>query len=228
MPQTKLYNYTVDYLDNQEYHSLKNEIFNSDIYHFETENPEPVIIDAGAHIGLATLYFKRLYPNAHIIAIEPNPAAFDLLETNIWQNDLKNTKAINIALDAQKKEVTLHQDPDQVWLSSTSIHQGAWNGEQQTEALIVPAMPLSDFLGQPVDLLKMDIEGAEIKVLTDAGDKLKQVDQLIVECHGTEFSTLSKFQKFLENLGFTVSFAKDNKQINIQQAKGLFFLNAHQ
>lgn len=226
MPTTKLYNYIVNYLDKQEYHSLKNEIFNEDIYHFETDNPTPYIIDAGAHIGMSTLYLKRLYPNAEIMAIEPNPITFELLEHNIWQNGLENIKAINTALDPERSQITLHQDPQGTWLSSTSIHQGAWNGEQKTTQLTVPAQPLSDFIDRQVDLLKIDIEGAEFPVITQAKDRLHQVKEMIIECHGPQFSQLSNFQKFLEDGGFSVSFHKKNKEISIQQAKGLFFIRA--
>lgn len=226
MPQTKLYNYTIDYLDKNEYHTLKNEIFNEDIYHFETKNPKPYIIDAGAHIGMSTLYLKRLYPNAEIMAIEPNPITFELLEHNIWQNGLTDIKAINTALDPKKNNITLHQDPEGQWLSSTSIHPGAWNGEQKTKSITVPAQPLSDFIGRDTDLLKIDIEGAEIPVLLEAKNQLHFVQKIILECHAPKFEALSKLQKFLQDQGYKVSFHKKNKQINIQQAKGLFFIRA--
>lgn len=228
MPQTKLQTFTVTYLDKQEFHSIKDEIFNSDVYYFETDNPTPLIIDAGAHIGMATLYFKKLFPFAQIIAIEPNPIAFKILEENIWQNNLSDIQTLNIVLDANNSEITLHQDPDQEWLSSTSIREGAWNGEQKTEPITVPARKLSEFLDQPIDLLKLDIEGAEISVLQEASDKLKNIQRMIIECHATKFETLSNLQSHLEKMGFTVSYYKRNKEITIQQARGLFFLQAKQ
>ena len=77
--QTKLNQYIVHYTTSQEYHELKREIFSQGIYYFEADNDAPVIIDAGAHIGLATLYFKSLYPDARITAIEPYPRSFELL-----------------------------------------------------------------------------------------------------------------------------------------------------
>jgi len=67
---------------------VKSEIFTSDLYYFETENSTPFIIDAGAHIGLVTLYFKKNYPDSEIIAIEPNPESFEILENNMYENQI--------------------------------------------------------------------------------------------------------------------------------------------
>jgi len=225
MPQTKLHKFTVNYSDQSEFHQLKNEIFNEAIYFFETDNPQPIIIDVGAHIGLSTLYFKHLYPFAQIIAIEPNPISFKLLEQNIWENDLVDIKTFNLAIASKKTHLSLHQDPDLSWLSSTSIHQGAWTGEQKTESFEVEAVPLSQFLDQKIDFLKMDVEGAETDIILATNEKLQQIKQMIIECHGQDFSTTAKIQKHLQDLGFTVSFFKKNKIINIQQARGLFFIH---
>ena len=225
MPQTKLHKFTVNYSSQMEFHQLKNEIFNEKIYFFETDSPSPVILDVGAHIGLATLYFKHLYPFAKIIAIEPNPISFQLLEQNIWENNLTEVIAHNLAIASQKNQLNLHQDPDLEWLSSTSIHQGAWNGEQKTESFSVRAVPLTQFLDQKIDLLKMDVEGSETEIILSVDEKLQQIQQMIIECHGQDFSTTAKIQKHLQDLGFEISFFKKNKIINIQQARGLFFIH---
>ena len=57
-----------------------------------------VIIDAGAHIGLTSAYFADMYPNARIVAIEPEPENFRLLERNIAP--YKNVRTIRAALCA--------------------------------------------------------------------------------------------------------------------------------
>ena len=63
-------------------HSLE-EIFEEEVYRFQTENKTPLIIDCGANIGLSVLYFRRLFPNAKIIAFEPDEGIFKILQKNM-------------------------------------------------------------------------------------------------------------------------------------------------
>ena len=58
----------------------REEIFRREQYRFETDAPAPFIVDCGANIGMATLYFKSLYPDATVLAFEPDPAAFACLQ----------------------------------------------------------------------------------------------------------------------------------------------------
>lgn len=78
------------------------EIFFRDIYFFSADNQTPFILDCGANIGLATLYFKMLYPQSNIIAFEPSPNCFTLLTKNITANKLAGVTAINKAVSNKK------------------------------------------------------------------------------------------------------------------------------
>ncbi len=104
MNSSRLNKYTIYHNNSEEYHNLKREVFTSDLYYFETENPQPVIIDAGAHIGLATLYFKQLYPGAQITALEPNPESFQLLEKNLFENMIDDVTTVQVALSDHSGE----------------------------------------------------------------------------------------------------------------------------
>lgn len=57
-----------------------NKIFKRQIYNFQIDNPAPYIIDAGANIGLGVIYFKKLFPDAEIIAFEPDPNIFAVMK----------------------------------------------------------------------------------------------------------------------------------------------------
>jgi len=59
------------------------EIFQAQIYRFHAQTPAPLIIDAGANLGLASIYLSRLYPSARIIAVESDPEIFSLLQANL-------------------------------------------------------------------------------------------------------------------------------------------------
>ncbi|MCS7121544.1 MAG: FkbM family methyltransferase [Archaeoglobaceae archaeon] len=64
-----------------------------------------VVVDAGAHVGLFTIYASRKAKK--VIAIEPNPKNYSLLELNIKRNNLKNVKAIKKALWYEKTTLNL-------------------------------------------------------------------------------------------------------------------------
>jgi FkbM family methyltransferase len=151
---------------------MKREIFDRCIYRFNTARSEPLIIDCGANIGLAVLYWKQLYPAARIEAFEPDPIIFRVLENN--------TAGLN--------SVTLHATA--VWRDASILPfrvEGSWGGrlcvsgdEASSE---VPATRLRDLLDESVDMLKLDIEGAEYDVLLDCFDRLHNVANLFVEYH---------------------------------------------
>jgi FkbM family methyltransferase len=228
MQEAKLHHYTVRFNNSDEYHRLKSEVFTQDSYYFETDNPEPVIIDAGAHIGLATLYFKKLYPGAKVIAIEPHPENFKLLEQNtLYSNQLDAIAIHNVALAANSGTIELHTDSTPLqWYSTSSFVNGAWNHAQTSHILHVPSQPLARFLTQPIDFLKMDIEGAEQEVLMAASDQIHLVKHMIVEFHPVEHQSLSKLVDWLAERHFNVTLWKDTKEVDLSHAKGLVLIEA--
>lgn len=204
MPQTKLGTFTVTYQNQAEFHSLKREIFTQGVYELDLPTSSPTIIDAGAHIGLASLFFMSRFPGAEITAIEPHPTSFKLLKENIWQNRLEGQiTAINAALGTDTTPTVLHADPSLEWLSTASTSLGGWTGQETTQTLTVPTRTLADFLTKPVDLLKLDIEGAELAVLSAAQDKLTNVKQLVVEFHPSATASVSQLTSLLTQNGFT-------------------------
>lgn len=190
----------------EEWRDLKREVLDGGIYYFETEEPAPIIIDGGAHIGLATLYWKWLYPEAQIWAFEPNPALFSLLERNLEDNDVQGVTAINAALGKHEGEVSFWIDATAwAWWSVGSFHQGAWNGEQKDQrSITVKSVKLKTYVQKlpRVDLLKLDIEGAEGTVLRGLGEELNKVRHLIFEFHPTGEQRLEELLAFLQKRGF--------------------------
>jgi FkbM family methyltransferase len=226
---TKLGKYTVHFANPEEYHLVKREIFAFDAYAVDLESDQPVIIDVGAHIGLASLYFLHNYPLAQITAIEPHPENFKLLEQNIWENRLENQVAVkNVGLsDQSQPEGTLHSDTQFAWWSTASLHAGAWTGNQNTKELSVQLITLNDLVSQPVDLLKLDIEGAEQRVLMAATEALKFVKHLVFEFHTHEEQSLEELVKFLEEQNFKVVLFKRGREVKLDDAGGLVIVKAH-
>jgi FkbM family methyltransferase len=155
-------------------HGLK-EIFVDEIY--KQRLPEkPYIIDCGANIGLSVIYMKRLYPDAEILAFEPDKKNFELLNKNITAY---NYKGVQLLQEAVWTENTILQFADEGSMSSRI------DTDDSTKTVPVKAVRLKDYLIRQVDFLKIDIEGAEYRVLNDVAENLHFVNNLFLEYHGS-------------------------------------------
>jgi FkbM family methyltransferase len=229
MYSTRLGKYTVSFPNSTEFHELKREIFSQHIYYWDENLEKPYIIDAGAHIGLATLYFKSLWPDAEILAIEPNPQSIEYLQKNIEDNQLTNITILPVALSWRGHDEELYIDNSgDEWNSTASFFPRAWNNMQPGEPIKVPTQSLQAVLTRPVDILKMDIEGLEEAVLTHAGERIRQVKHLFIEFHGRKDNSLSRIIKFLEDNRFVVEVSKNGRPIDPAKVTGLALVEAHQ
>jgi FkbM family methyltransferase len=228
MQKTKLGTFSVYFENQEEYHVIKNEIFTEDLYYFESDKPDPVILDIGANIGLATLYFKKHYPQAKITAVEPIFNNFKLLEQNIFENNLVDTNALQVAVTPLAGSVTLHTDQFNNWHSTAGIIEGNWTKSQATVPKVVEGVTLSSLINEPIDLIKMDIEGAEQAVLIEALPKLNLVRQILCEFHPIAEQNISDLVKQLEKTGFKVELLKKGHPIPLKKATGMVLINAYQ
>ena len=182
---------------------LLKEVFVEEGYFFEADNQSPVILDCGSNIGASVLYFKRLYPQARVVAFEPFAPAFHTLRANVEANRLANVTLHNVVLAESPGEAELYFDPNHLGSLSMSVREGRIHGASQR----VEAVRLSDYVDSPVDLLKMDIEGSEGAVLAELAEsgKLKMIKQLIVEYHHhlqPADNSLAEFLHLLQRNGF--------------------------
>ena len=65
---------------------------------FTSASPSPRILDCGANVGLASLFFRRLYPDARITAFEADPTLFAILDANLRANGASSVEARQVAL----------------------------------------------------------------------------------------------------------------------------------
>ena len=186
-------------VDGPSFVSSYNEIFKRGLYRFDARRLAPNIVDCGANVGLSVIYFKRLYPASRIIAFEADDAVFRALTENVRSFALPGVTLCNRAV--------WHEDAD-----VTFFTEGADAGRILPEAngarmCTVKAVRLRSYLvGDTVDLLKIDIEGAETDVLKDCADLLDNVDRLFVEYHSFEGrpQTLHELLAVLSRAGFRV------------------------
>jgi len=189
---------------------LFEEIFVSRDYFFRAPSDRPRIFDCGTHVGLAIHYFKLLYPNARITGFEADPDTHAMAERNVRTNRLADVEIKNLALCPGRDTVTLYRDATIGGAPFTSIdrrlvEQKGSPGAPRTQE--VTATPLSAHLDEPVDFLKMDIEGAELAVLEEvaATGKLPLIRQMVIEYHhhlDTTVDRLSVLLRLLEGDGF--------------------------
>ena len=157
---------------------MYDEIFKTEIYKFKTKNKSPYIIDGGANIGLASIYFKQLYPSAEIVAFEPDPFIFDILEANIKSHGLDDIKLINKGLWNENISLKFQSEG-----ADAGILETYNKSSDKANSKSVPMTSLRPYIKSKVDLLKLDIEGAETVVLKDIARDLDKVGRIFVEYH---------------------------------------------
>lgn len=202
MPGNTRMGFGIAAFDRPTLNHLYREIFARQQYYFRAETESPLILDCGANLGMASLYFKWLYPKARVRAFEPDPSTFELLKQNLARNGV-DVEPHNCALWDQDGEVDFFVDPNNpgTLLMSTEVSR------LKGKSIQVPARRLSNFIDGPVDFLKLDVEGAEHRVLGDLVQtgKISAIRQMVVEYHhriGERKSCLAEFLHRLEKAGF--------------------------
>ena len=134
-----------------------------------------LIVDAGAYVGYSTVYYAQAFPEARILAIEPEPGNFAQLQTNT--RDLENVTLLQGALWYRNETLNI-LNPE---AASYSFRMAS--GEQGgIRAYTIPdlmALAETDY----VDILKLDIEGAEREVFQHADAWIRHIGIICVEIH---------------------------------------------
>ncbi|MDO8559765.1 MAG: FkbM family methyltransferase [bacterium] len=159
------------------------EIVGSDEYGFTRElltgTASPLVVDLGANIGLFSLHIFRHAPQAEVHAAEASAETFRVLERNRALQPQRRWRTYHVAVWKEDGTVPFLDLP-----ASTSSRISF----TPAAATTVPAQSLPSLLERmvgprTVDLLKMDIEGAELAVLPTSASSLTRVRHLLVELH---------------------------------------------
>jgi FkbM family methyltransferase len=149
-------------------------------YEFDLGWTPKIIVDAGANIGLSSIYFANCYPSARIIAIEPEASNFAMLERNV--RPYRQITPFHAALWYREGLICLsdplgEQGPWNKWGTTTSESGGG----VKVRAVSIHSL-MEQFRLSEIDLLKVDIEGSEIEVFGTC-DWLRFVNAMAVETH---------------------------------------------
>lgn len=181
------------------------EILFDEIYFFKPSAPDVVIYDCGANVGVASIYLKKLYPAAKIYSFEPDPGIVKYLKRNIDHNNITNIEIIEKAIWTNNGTINFNQE---------GADAGSIGNNQNSISL--ECIRLKDLIEKEtsIELLKIDIEGAELEVLHDCKDVLNKVHHLFVEYHSEKNKPqqLSELLAILANAGFRYSIESMHKK----------------
>jgi len=173
------------------------------------------VVDAGANIGCTTIYLKKVFPTASIISIEPDTQNFQALVKNITINQLAEVHPVQGGLWSSNEWLTTHHNfrDGRDW----SIAVRPAPVDQSIEArTAIQGITLDYLLSQyhfpQIDVLKMDIEGAEQVIFQPDGhvsDFLERVHFIGMETH-PELGGQQKVLDTLHAYGFTFFFAGES------------------
>ena len=143
--------------------------------------PPGLIVDIGSNVGYTIRLFQHIFPDAMIIGIEPLPANMEICRRNILLGATKKVHLVECCIVGHAREVFLDQGMG-AWAARIKVSD---NGS----GVIRQGRTLDDVLGSlqianiSIDILKMDIEGAEQEAILAGGDWLERVRRMAVETH---------------------------------------------
>ncbi|MDR3457772.1 MAG: FkbM family methyltransferase [Verrucomicrobiae bacterium] len=159
-----------------------------------------IIIDAGANIGLAAIFFANKFPDALVYALEPEESNFNLLKTNTAP--YPQIKPLKTALWNENKQIKLFDSSGGHWgVTTHDVDANPQTQLGQVEAVTLDGLMQKLNVDQ-VDILKIDIEGAEKEVFENSKKWIGKVQIIMVELHeryrsGCEQAFTEATQEFL-------------------------------
>lgn len=169
----------------------------------------PIILEAGAHLGVDTIRMKTLWPESTIYAFEPHPTTYNILKKRT--SSLMNVHCYHMALCDFVGECSFHvssyADGTSSILESSDWHSWAYNDLPE---ISVPCITI-DYWAKikqisPIDFIWFDLEGAELIALKHGVDVLKNVKAIYTEVNFQEYRNgmvqYKELAAFFKSIGF--------------------------
>lgn len=209
-----------DYMEHAIYFGLLNvpDFDRDDLY--SMVRPGQVIFDIGGNIGDTTLHFAKIQNNkGKIYCFEPVPVLFDRLKKNIGLNSFTNISIQNMALSDKREDLFFNlpkaQNSSGIFLSNNPSEEGKK----------VHSLKLDDFCSEnkidKLDLIKIDVEGFELRVLNGANETLQKFKpKMFIEINDAHLQraggSAKEVIRLLEKNNYTINRADNNETINSQ------------
>ncbi|CAI6234663.1 unnamed protein product [Periconia digitata] len=203
------------------------EIFQDHAYDVAELPEDAFIVDAGANVGMFTLYMKKKYPASTILAFEPAPETFKMLSENVKLHNLKDVELHECALGAEDttqiftfyptvpgNSTLVPEEKEIVREVFSELSQDWADGAEKmystSHEISVRVRPLSHFLNgrkdlKRIDMLKVDVEGVELETLQALEEvHWARVSNVVVEICDLRGGRLDALESLLRSKGFSV------------------------
>lgn len=160
-------------------------IFIDKEYDFSFTHEIDTIIDAGANVGFSAIFFASRFPQAKVIAVEPEPSNYELLLKNI--SPYSNIYPVQGAVSNKRGAFKITNKEADNWnFQFEDSNEGDGEGDFYTITYLMEKFGL-----EKIDFLKIDIEGGEEMLFQDHYEWLEKTRSLSIELHDFIFPTSS-------------------------------------
>lgn len=165
------------------------------------------VVDIGAAIGEFTVLAAQAAKSGKVFAFEPNPESLDILKENINANNINNVVMFNLGMWDKPGQLELDLSGNEP-LQAQSIETAASrNTHHPVQAISLEQLTL-EYVMECIDLLKLDCEGAEYKILLPAGQEtMQRIKRIVMEYH--DLDSVNNHQAlvdFLVKQGYKITF----------------------
>lgn len=162
------------------------------------------VLDLGANVGLTSLYLSQRFPQCRIVSVEPDPHNQQLLRNNLASLIASGRcEIVEAAAWGEDTTLALSAPPNDVDYDAISVS----TANRDDHSRDVPALRVDTLMERAklprIDILKIDIEGAETDLFLRDPSWLEQVNAISIEFHG-ETRTKSRFDKVANSYGLMV------------------------
>lgn len=186
------------------------------------------VVDIGANIGYYALQPPSLRGDVHVVAFEPGPENFDLLQKNIEVNGYGDQiTAINCGIGDEEREEKLHISRQ----SNLHTMQHSRRGVSEVSVDVLPLPVALDSIGlsvEEIDVIRMDVEGYEAKVLRGMGEIFDARNHLLCNIEFHPVLMTEDENEFIRGLfsGFSIiSSAQNDNQLSDETTDEAFERN---
>lgn len=145
-----------------------------------------LVLDLGANIGVAAALLAERFPAALVVAVEPDPGNFDLLQRNTAPFG-DRVRGVRACIGASRRAVTLDRTAfeGEPWAFAMADAPGGAGAGEAIQAITIADLLADAGVGPsaPIDLVKCDIEGAEREVFERCAPWIARARVLVVELH---------------------------------------------
>ena len=157
------------------------QVFLEKDYDFDIDFKPELIIDCGANIGLSSLFFRAKYPEAHIIAVEPEQSNFEMLQRNT--KPYNNIECLNCGIWNRNVNLKITEESKAKDKWGFIVTETEEQGNGAIKAITISEI-MRKYGKSEIGILKMDIEGSELEVFSSNYEEwLPKTKTIMMELH---------------------------------------------